>query len=70
MKNKLVIIISFCIVCVCTFVSTQTKSDLESDWALDNIEALAQNEGSDVHCTDSGSGCYDHGWYPVLREIW
>lgn len=70
MKNKLWGIVSFFTICACTFVSTQTKSEPVSNLALDNIEALAQNEGGGTDCTVGWSGCYDGLWHPDQREIW
>ena len=52
-----------------TYISMQMKNEPISDLALANIEALAQNEGSDVDCPNNGNGCYNGLWYPCKREV-
>lgn len=46
------------------------KNEPISDLALANIEALAQNEGSDVDCPNNGNGCYNGLWYPCKCEVY
>ena len=52
-----------------TYISMQMKNEPIFDLALANIEALAQNEGSDVDCPNNGNGCYNGLWYPCKREV-
>ena len=53
-----------------TYISMRMKNEPISDLALANIEALAQNEGSDVDCPNNGNGCYNGLWYPCKREVY
>jgi hypothetical protein len=53
-----------------TYISMRMKNEPISELALANIEALAQNEGSDVDCPNNGNGCYNGLWYPCKREVY
>lgn len=46
------------------------KNESISDLTLANIEAFAQNEGSDVDCSNNGNGCYNSLWYPCKSEVY
>ena len=51
-------------------VYANQKTDVMSDLALANVEALARNEISncDNGCWDNGSGCLCGVWYPGWKE--
>ena len=70
MKNIILISISFLAIGTLTYISMRMKNEPISDLALANIEALAQNEGSDVDCPNNGNGCYNGLWYPCKREVY
>lgn len=53
-----------------TYISMRMKNEPISELALANIEALAQNEGSDVDCPNNGNGCYNGLWYPCKCEVY
>lgn len=53
-----------------TYISMRMKNEPISDLGLANIEALAQNEGSDVDCPNNGNGCYNGLWYPCKCEVY
>lgn len=67
MKNIFLIVIL--LFAISTLISMLIMNEPVSGLALDNIEALAQNEGGDVDCIYYGSGCYNGLWYPVKREV-
>ena len=47
------------------------KTEVLSDVAMANVEALADNEVNPLcpnGCLDNGPGCYCYNWYPYYRE--
>lgn len=55
-----IIAVTICLVTSC-LVYIQSKSDELSELVLDNIEALASNEGTDGYCFGSGEvDCYGY----------
>ena len=66
---KTLFVTTFILVSSYSVYSTQQNTEM-SDLALANIEALAQNEDSDVDCPNNGNGCYNGLWYPCKREVY
>ena len=71
MKNFIRVAFAATFTCMAGYgvYSSQQETEL-SELALANIEALAQNEGSDVDCPNNGNGCYNGLWYPCKREVY
>ena len=47
------------------------KSDVMSELALANVEALADDDENPMcenGCLDNGDGCLCHYWFPTYRE--
>lgn len=71
MKKKLASISTLAVlVFIATWGIRQVHPQLQlSDLDITNIEALANPEVLCPNgCTDSGNGCYCHGWYPTYKE--
>ena len=70
-------VISLCIVAAAAFAGwhyAQNDNELNlSDLALENVEALAQNEGGDGYCSKRGMGCiikYSDGSSTFVSGRW
>ena len=66
---KVAFIAAFAIVAGYNVYNSQI-TDIKSDLALDNVEALAYGENPFCPngCHDNGGGCYCRIWYPTYRE--
>ena len=52
-------------------VYNSQKSDVMSELALANVEALADDDENPMcenGCLDNGDGCLCHYWFPTYRE--
>ena len=66
---KAILVAAFALIAGFNVYNAQ-KSDVMSDLALANEEALASAEasGCDNGCVDYGWGCYCNGWHWTFRE--
>ena len=73
MKTKLLnigLVIVIAIVAVINVFNSQ-KSEVLSDVAMANVEALADDEVNPLcpnGCVENGTGCFCNGWYPSYQE--
>ena len=65
---KATLVVAFALIAGMNVYNAQ-QSDVMSDLALANVEALAGGETASPDCPSSGNGCLSNGlWWPCLRE--